>query len=220
MMIFALVFVAAAAIESDVELKQGQALMEAFDYEKAAEVFSTIAKRPAIADPDRAVALVWLGLAAAELRDQARASVAFEDAVVADPLIVLPRDASPKIKALLEDARARVRLRPKADVAPPPPTPPTPPPIEPGPPPAPSAGFSPLAIGVLAVGGVVTIAGGAVWGAGLLLRQQAEEEPFQTEAAKLRDQSVAAQIGGQVMTGVGVLALAAGGVLLALNALE
>lgn len=217
MMLCVLVFIVAAGIESDAELKNGQQLMEAFDYERAAEVFATLAKRPGIADPDRAVALVWLGLAAAELRDQARASLAFEDAILADPLIVLPRDASPKIKALLEDARARVRLRPKATT---PVQTITPTPEATAPPPAPGGGLAPIAIGTLAVGGLVALAGGAVWGVGLALRQQAIDEPFQSKAAELRDQSVAAQVGGQVTTAVGVLALALGGILFAVGAIE
>src|SRR5579885_1913462 len=90
----------AAGIETDPEFKSGQSQIDAFEYEKAAATFDKLSKRPSLPEPDRALALVWLGLACAELRDQARASVAFEDAVTADPLIVLPRDASPKIKAL------------------------------------------------------------------------------------------------------------------------
>src|SRR4051812_22988284 len=112
MLLFAVLLV--AGLETDPEFKKGQEQVEAFEYEKAAATFDQVSKRPGLPDADRAVALVWLGLAYAELRDQARASVAFEDAVTADPLIVLPRDASPKIKTLLEDARGRVRLRPKA----------------------------------------------------------------------------------------------------------
>lgn len=66
-------------------------------------------------------------------------------------------------------------------------------------------------------GGVVALAGAGVWGLGLALRQQAIDEPFQSEAAKLKDQSVAGQIGGQVVTGVGVAGLVVGGVLIALS---
>jgi hypothetical protein len=104
---------APAGIETDPEMKKAQALVDAFEYEKAAAAFEGLAQRQNLTDPDRAVVLVWLGLTYTELREQAKASVAFEDAVTADPLIVLPRDASPKIKTLLEDARARVRLRPR-----------------------------------------------------------------------------------------------------------
>lgn len=214
---------ATARIETDPDFKNGQEFMEAFDYEKAAEVFEGVAKRPGITDPNRALALVWLGLAAAELRDQARASLAFEDAIIADPLIVLPRDASPKIKTILEDARARARLRPKETptpmVAETPSTesPPPPPSVEP---PSTGGGLLPAAIGTVAVGALVGIAGGALWGGGMMLQQQAVTEPLQIKAAELRDQSVIAQISGQVMTGVGVLALVAGAALFAVNAME
>jgi hypothetical protein len=219
----ALALFVAGAIESDPELKKGQELMEAFEYEKAAVVFDTVAKRPGLVDADKAVALVWLGLAAAELRDTARASVAFEEAVTADPLISLPRDASPKIKTLLDDARARVRLKSRTTK---PPTEVKPPdngggvvvPSEP-PPPA-GSGMMPIAIGTLVVGGVVAVAGGAIWGLGLALNQQAVEEPFQSRAAELRDQSIAAQIGGEVTLGVGALAIIAGGALLAVDAMD
>jgi hypothetical protein len=218
----ALALFVVGAIESDPELKKGQELMEAFEYEKAAVVFDAVSKRPGLVDADKAVALVWLGLAAAELRDTARASVAFEEAVTADPLISLPRDASPKIKTLLDDARARVRLKstakppeetkpPDNTVEPPPPT---------GPPPSEGSGLMPVAIGTLVVGGVVAVAGGAIWGLGLALNQQAVDEPFQSRAAELRDQSIAAQIGGQVTLGVGALALIAGGALFAVDAMD
>lgn len=216
----AFALIVAGAIESDAELKSGQELMEAFEYEKAAVAFEALAKRPGLVDADRAVALVWLGLAAAELRDTARASVAFEEAVTADPLISLPRDASPKIKTLLDDARARVRLKstakaqqaetkpPDATVAPPPPSAPAP---------SEGTGLLPIAIGTLVVGGIVAITGGAVWGVGLALNQQAVDEPFQSRAAELREQSIAAQVGGQVTLGVGALALLAGVALFAVD---
>lgn len=215
---------AIGAIETDPELKSGQELMEAFEYEKAAVVFDNVAKRPGLSGPDRAVALVWLGLAAAELRDTARASVVFEEAVTADPLISLPRDASPKIKTLLDDARARVRLKgtaSKATTTPDPPQDPPPPPDQPpvGVPPGSGGGaggsgiLGPVAIGTLVVGGVVVVAGAAIWGFGLTLHQQAVAEPFQSRAFELNEQSKAAQIGGEVTMGVGAVALLAGGVL-------
>lgn len=218
----ALALFVVGAIESDPELKHGQELMEAFEYEKAAVVFDTVAKRPNLTEPDKAVALVWLGLAAAEVRDTARASLAFEEAVIADPLISLPRDASPKIKTLLDDARARVRLKASTTTKPvetKPDVPPTEPPPT-SPPPAEGSALLPIAIGTLVVGGVVAVAGGAIWGYGLSLNQQAVEEPFQSKAAELRDQSIAAQLGGEVTLGIGALALIAGGALFAVDAMD
>lgn len=223
-MFLVIVALLAAGFESDPELKKGQALIEAFEYEKAADVFDALSQRPGLANEDKAVALVWLGLALAELREQARASVAFEDAVVADPLIVLPRDASPKIKALLDDARARVRVRPRAkvEVSPPPPTPDpkgSPPPIEPEPRQK-GVSLMSVAVGTSIAGAAVGALGGAIWAVGIALREQAVKERFQSDAAVLRDQSIAAQLGGQVATGVGVAALVVGGALIGVAATE
>src|SRR5688572_25255868 len=116
------------AVESDPQFVAAQKHVDAFELDKAKAAFEAIAARPKLSPSDRALVLVWLGLTYAELRDETRASIVFEDAVTADPLIVLPRDASPKIKNLLEDARARVRLRPKpapvvVEERPPPPAP-------------------------------------------------------------------------------------------------
>ena len=69
----------------------------------------------------------------------------------------------------------------------------------------------------VSAGGVVTLAGAAVWAVGLGLRQKAIDAPFQSDAAAFRDQSIASQIGGQITAGVGVVALATGGVLFALS---
>ena len=216
----------ATALDADPEFQKALQHAESFEYDKAAPLLQAIAARPGLVPADKAQALVWLGLVYAELRDDARAALAFEDAIQADPLIVLPRDASPKTKALLEDARARVRLRSQS--APPPPAPtPTPTPLPPeqpvSPTPAPAGGGSmlaPIGIGTMAVGGVLAVAGGVTWGVGLMLLQQANAEPYQSEAAKLGEQSATAQVAGQVTVGVGVATLAAGAVVFAVDAME
>lgn len=217
----------AAALDADPEFQQALQYAEAFEYDKAAPMLRAISARPGLAPTDRAHALVWLGLVYAELRDEARAALAFEDAIVADPLIVLPRDASPKTKALLEDARARVRLRAQASpTPPPPPTPaPTPTPVEPAPslpatPTRTGSALGPIGIGTMAVGGAIAVTGGVVWGIGLVLLGQAEAEPYQSEAAKLGEQSAAAQVGGQVTAGLGLAALVTGGVVFAIASME
>lgn len=229
MLVFALLL--AVSLDADPEFQKALQHAEAFEYDKAAPMLQGVAARPGLAPTDKAQALVWLGLVYAELRDDARAALSFEDAITADPLIVLPRDASPKTKALLEDARARVRLRAQASPAPAPtptptPTPaPTPlPPENPTPAPTPAPGdgsmLAPIGIGTMAVGGVLAVVGGVVWGIGLVLLGQAEAEPYQSEAAKIAEQSAAAQIGGQATVGAGVLVLAAGGVVYAIDLLE
>lgn len=212
----------AAALDADPEFTKALQHAEAFEYDKAAPLLQAIAARPGLAPVDRAQSLVWLGLVYAELRDEARAALAFEDAISADPLIVLPRDASPKTKALLEDARARVRLRSQASPTPTPTPTPTPAPA-PAPAAPPAAGGSmlgPIGIGTMAVGGAVAVVGGVVWGVGLVLLSQAEAEPYQSEAAKLAEQSAAAQVGGQVTAGLGLAALVAGGAVFAVAAME
>ena len=220
-----------ASLDADPEFQKALQHAEAFEYDKAAPLLQGIAARAELAAVDKAQALVWLGLVYAELRDDARAALSFEDAITADPLIVLPRDASPKTKALLEDARARVRLRAQASPSPPTPKPvptPTPKPLPPdGPTPTPTPAppgdgslLAPIGIGTMAVGGGLAVVGGVVWGVGLVLLGQADAEPYQSEAAKIAEQSAAAQIGGQVTVAVGVAVLVAGGVVFAIDAME
>lgn len=222
-----------AALESDPELKKAQAHMDAFEMEKAAAVLEQIAKRPGLSNEDRALALVWLGIAYAELRDEARAAIAFEDAVTADPLIVLPKDSSPKIKSLLEDARARVRLRARESTAPTPAPAPAPAPTASAPAPAPasdapqaappSSGGSmlfPVGIGTAVLGGVGVLGGAVTWGVGLALRQQAIDAEFQSDAAALNAQSGTAQALGQGVLGMGAVVAIVGGVLIGLSLAE
>lgn len=80
--------------------------------------------------------------------------------------------------------------------------------------------LGPIGIGTMAVGGVLAVAGGVVWGVGLALLGQAEAEPYQSEAAKLAEQSASAQVGGQITLGAGLLVVAAGGVVFAIDAME
>jgi hypothetical protein len=213
-----------AALESDAQFKQAQKHMDAFELEKAAALLDDISKRPALPPQDQALALVWLGIAYAELRDEARASIAFEDAITADPLIVLPKDSSPKIKALLEDARARVRLRTRnPEPAPAPlPTPIAAPlaPEQPAPAAASGSVLFPVGLATAIVGGAVAIGGGATWGVGLMLRQQAIDAEFQDDAATLNEQSGTAQLIGQVALGVGAVVAIVGGVLIGLSFTE
>ncbi|MCC7111881.1 MAG: hypothetical protein IT382_21480 [Deltaproteobacteria bacterium] len=80
--------------------------------------------------------------------------------------------------------------------------------------------LGPIGIGTMAVGGAVAVVGGVGWGVGLVLLGQAEAEPYQSEAAKLAEQSAAAQVGGQVTAGLGLAALAAGVVVFAVASME
>lgn len=214
------------SLDSDPQFREGQRQIEEFEFEKASTLFEAIAARPGLDPGDRAQALVWLGIAFAEMRDEARASLAFEEAVTGDPLIVLPRDTSPKIKILLDEARGRVRVRPKpkTDTTAPPPTTTTSttPPAATTTPTAESETslLFPAAVGAVAVGGAVGVVGGVFWGLGVSLAQQAKDAPFQDDAAAFADQSRTNQIAGQVGVGVGVATVVIGGALLTFSLLE
>lgn len=223
----ALVVLLGTDLRADADFLRGKSQIEAFEYEAAAATFEALARRPGLAAKDRAVALMWLGVVASELRQQQRASRAFDDAVAADPSVVIPEEVSPKIRAELEAARARAAA--KAPQPSPQPSPQTSPQtsrqdggrdVSPDVQIDGAAGeedseslLSAIGVGTLVAGAAVAAVGGVVWGYGLVQRQQAADEPFQSDAAKLRDQSILSQIGGQITTAAGGGLVAAGGLL-------
>lgn len=92
----------------DGSLAAGQAAFEAFDLQKAHECF-TRASAFAPTPQARAMALIWLGVVAAENGDFNAASARFADATDLDPDVVVPDHLSPTLQQLIEDARARAR---------------------------------------------------------------------------------------------------------------
>ena len=128
-------------LSEDPAYQEGMRLYDAFEYERATFRFKEALRIAGRSDADRATIYLRLGMTYAELRDDESAMEAFMDALDADPLLVLPDDAAPKIKALLDDARRAVRKKREAAArAPKPPTSPAP---SPSPTPPVSAPASP-----------------------------------------------------------------------------
>lgn len=228
--LFLLAFLAAAEspLPDDPAFNEGLRLLEDFEYEKAIFRFREAARDEAKTDKQRAICLVYVGLTLAELREERGAADAFEDAVRADPFVTLPADASPKVKEMLDAARRRVADEKAAQPA-------EDPPADPYPPDSPAddprdvtssdggggnllflAGGGTLA----AVGGVALVGSGGLLAVALAFNQQASQAEFADDAAALRDQSVAAQIGAAALLGTGALLVAGGAALLVFGFLE
>src|SRR3990172_441730 len=74
------------------------------------------------APTERAVVLLWLGLAYAGFGDQAAARRAFGDAIRLDPSIAPPIEISPKVLDEIEGVRGQVEAERASAPAPPRPT--------------------------------------------------------------------------------------------------
>jgi tetratricopeptide (TPR) repeat protein len=213
----------------------GLTLFEDFEYEKAVFRFQEALEVKDRSAADRATILIRLGMTWAELRRNDKATARFKEALLLDPLAALPPDASPKIKEMLDGARRQLReeasaapadpapadtgevLQPEALAAPEaapdsklPETAPTD-----APPEAAEAGGLPWLMisggSVVGIGVVGALLGGALWAGGLGLRQVGSGQAFQSDAVALDLPARAGQIAGQVVLGVGVVALLAGG---------
>ena len=98
-------------LSEDPAYQEGMRLYDAFEYERAIFRFKEALRIEERSDSDRATIYLRLGMTYAELRDDESAMEAFMNALEADPLLVLPDEAAPKIKALLDDARRAVRKK-------------------------------------------------------------------------------------------------------------
>jgi hypothetical protein len=233
----ALVLTAVLAAQSptldDPAFTEGLRLLEDFEYEKATFRFREALRDETKTPAQMAVVHVYLGMTLAELREEAAAVDAFVDALRSDPAVVLPADASPKVRTLLEEARKKLAEAPaetpKADPTPTPPVDPTP---APTPTPTPEVTPEPVSEGG---GGVIWLASGgvsaglgavALLGAGGLgyvaydLFLQGEQAQFQEDAVALRDQSVSLQVAAAAVGGAGALLLAAGAGLMLVGVFE
>lgn len=108
----------AVPLEEDPAYSEGMRLFEDFEYEKAVFRFKDALRVEDRSPAEKATVLIRLGMTYAELRDEASARESFLEALQADPLAVLPADASPKIKTLLDEARAELRQARAAGAAP------------------------------------------------------------------------------------------------------
>jgi len=215
-------------LPDDVPFNEGLQLLEDFEYEKAIFRF-----REAVRDPDktaeqRAICHIYVGVTLAELREDAGAIGAFEEAVRADASATLPVDASPKVKEMLRTARANIA----SDIARM-----TEPEAAPVPAPKPAPGLAPeperpaesddgnilflASGGALAAAGVAAVAGaGGLFALALNFNQQAEDAEFASDAASARDSSVFSQVGAGVAVGAGALLVAGGAALLVFGFVE
>jgi hypothetical protein len=107
-------------LDDDPAYKEGMRLYEDFEYERAVFRFKEALRVKDRTNSDRAVIGLRLGMTYAELRDDQGALDAFEAALTEDPLLVLPSDASPKIKDMLDQARQAVRGKRGTGKTPPP----------------------------------------------------------------------------------------------------
>jgi len=238
-----LLSVATAALkthEDDPAFVAGLSLFEDFEYEKATFRFEEALAVSGRSRVDQATILIRLGMTWAELRREAKANDAFVRALEADPYAALPADASPKIKGMLDTARATVR---ESRASSPPDeklaktdnedSPPraaaeetaTPNPEAPGvtastaneasrKADAPANGLPWLLISggaIVGIGVLGSAIGGALWGAGLALREVGNGQAFQSDALAYDLPAQAGQYAGQGVLAVGVVALVVGG---------
>lgn len=191
-----------STLAGDAAFDEGVQLYKSLEYEAALARFAELSARPELAAPDKAEALVWLGLCLAGTGDLDAAKRTFKAALSADANSALPTATavSPRVQALFEEAAAEARPL----VPPPPPPPPVeveaPLPLLPG-------GL--LALGVVAAGGGAVLAG-----LGVDSLQQAENpDAFQDEAKAALDAANAQGVSAGILIAAGV-AMAATGVAL------
>lgn len=194
----ALLFVSlsAAAPQQQQALEEGKAAFEAFDLKKAEADF-TRAAAYAPTGEDRAVALVWLGVIAAENGDFAGAKARFGDAVDLDVGVVVPDNLSPTILQLVDEARRNARV--SKGMAP------TDEPLPERPRWALLSGGAVAALGVLAVGG-----GAMVGIAAVTQRDQADALAFQDDAVAGYQKAREGALWSNVLYGAGGVLVATG----------
>ncbi|MCC7109101.1 MAG: hypothetical protein IT382_07430 [Deltaproteobacteria bacterium] len=193
-----------STLAGDAAFDEGVQLYKSLEYEAALARFAELSARPELAAPDKAEALVWLGLCLAGTGDLDAAKRTFKAALSADANAALPTTTavSPRVQAHFAEAAAEAR-----SLVPPPPPPP-PPPVE-GAAPLPLLPGGLLALGVVAAGGGAVLAGLAVDS----LQQAENPDAFQDEAKAALDAANAQGVSAGILIAAGV-AMAATGVAL------
>lgn len=107
----ALLLVTAGAVEDDPRFQEARRMFERFELDGALARFNLVLLSDALPAKERALVLLWKGLAEAELGRFDEATNAFEHALLLDEGATLPIEASPKVLEMLEEARARTRER-------------------------------------------------------------------------------------------------------------
>jgi hypothetical protein len=238
-----LTLLGATSLDSDEDWLRAKAHASEFRYDKALEAMQAVLAKEKHTDEDRARVLLRIGLIHATLLRDAAAVAAFARAIEHDAQASLPRDTSPRITPLFEQARARVAERPPpaepegpdAHVEPPPDAPPpdaelvdTPAPdvgvgvvgaAETGPSEEATGGdvFAVAGWSILGLGVAGAVLGTSAWAAGVGTFAYADGLTYQDEVAQTGAVGEALQIGGLIGAGVGAGIVILGGAVLFLD---
>jgi hypothetical protein len=93
----------------------GMSYYNRFEFEKASFRFRAATRSKDKPAPEVARAHLWLGLALAQAGDEVGAREAFIDAIALDKNVVLPMDAPPNLRPIFDDAYAHPRAPQSAD---------------------------------------------------------------------------------------------------------
>jgi tetratricopeptide (TPR) repeat protein len=188
-------------------MARGRAAYDAFALEQAESAFLSASSIDGIGPREQAVTLLWLGMLRAENGDFDGAAAHFQDACELDLQVAAPDTASPRIKALLQEARQQAVDRRKVA----------------GPPEAlPGAALkdTPLAAkprwllmsgGAVAAIGVLAVGTGAM--AGMVAQTQrdvAQTQAFQQDAVNEYRKAVEGAYWANIFYGAGSLLVASG----------
>jgi tetratricopeptide (TPR) repeat protein len=214
---------AALALEDDQHFTEGMQLFDQFEYAQAIASFELAMEHSDRSAEEKARLLMLIGISLAELNDQQAATEKFRRALELAPDVQTPVQASPKIVAMIEEART-----PRSA----PPDPPRTDPVLAGDkPPRREQPAQPVAVdddSVVRTWSLITLGAGAgalVVGAGTAATgyfaiDQANAQRFQSDARAIEAWAIPTQITGQVLMAAGVTAMLAGGGLTAMLLLD
>lgn len=220
-MIALLMFMAVAVpLDDDPTFKEGRRLYDELEFEQAIFRFEQAAQVDGRTPPELARLKMWVGVSHGQLGDFTRAGEAFRMAVDLDEKAEVPVPVSPKLDALLKNARAEREARLREDAAD-------------GTSPATKGGagggdVNPLGIalwtGAIALGvagGLAFMVTGGLGAFSLMTYSSASDMTVtQVEAQRLVDQANFAAGGAAVTGGVGLAFLVGATVLISLAVAE
>jgi hypothetical protein len=202
-------------------LREANEALDALQLERAASLLEPLVANPEAPDDVRAQAFLALGLTRASQLNPDGARAAFAAALAIDPHAELPRDTSPKVRALFDDIRSALLPRgppprPGHERAIPPDPPPPPPPdaragTQAPLPPAPPAAAEPGDTTPWVIGGVTLLGGSALAGAAALAADSILSVPVagrsRSEYDSIRGLGIGALTSSIVLATAGALVL-------------
>jgi len=209
----------AVPLDDDPTFKEGRRLYDELEFEQAIFRFEQAAQVEGRTPPELARLKMWVGVSHGQLGDFTRAGEAFRAAVDLDEKAEVPVPVSPKLDALLKNARAEREARLREDAAD-------------GTAPAPKGGgggeVDPLGIalwtGAIALGvagGLAFMVTGGLGAFSLMTYSSASDMTVtQVEAQRLVDQANFAAGGAAVTGGVGLALLVGATVVISLAVAE